>query len=438
MRTERVDLGFRPRKWQAECFLALARFSVLVVHRRAGKTYFAILKLIDEALSCEKERPRYAYLAPLLKQAKGIAWDILKHYASKIPGVVINEAELQVEFPHNHARIRIFGADNPDSLRGHYFDGIVIDEVAQIKRNLWGEVILPALSDRVGWALFIGTPQGINFFSETYYSATADPSWFARVLTCYQTEALSQDQIDQLKASMTDKQFRQEMLCDFLASSDDVLVSIDDARLATKRVIREHQFSFAPKILGVDVAWTGGDRSVIFPRQGLQAFKPHVEKGLPEKAFSASVARVMDAWDADACFVDVTGGYGGEVLSRLTDLGYRVQGVVFSAKPSEERFANLRAEMWFRMAAWVKEGSIPNDPSLVSELCAVTYTNDSASNRLLLESKQDVKEKIGVSPDLADALAMTFAYPVAQRSNVSAMPVRGKARFEYDPLAEPE
>jgi len=408
-----IDLGFRPRPWQTDCFRALKRFSVLVVHRRGGKTVLAILRLIDAALRCSRPMGRYGYIAPHLKQAKRISWKYLTHYARKVPGTVINQGELWVEFP-NGARIQIFGADQPDSIRGDYFDGVVIDEVAQIKTELWGEVIRPMLADRLGWALFIGTPKGINLLSQIFYKALADPDWFAKIFTCYDTDALSPDEVERMRLEMTDMEFRQEMLCDFTASSANTLISIETAMAATRRTLEERLYAFAPKILGVDVAWEGGDRNVIFPRQGLQAFKPKVIPGLPEKTFAGIVAEKILEWEPAMTFVDTTGGYGGEVVSRLKDMGHKkVQGVVFSWKAKQERFANLRAEMWFAVADWLKEGgALPNLSELVAELCAPTYSNDNASNRLKLESKDDIRERLGMSPDIADALALTFAFPV--------------------------
>ena len=108
--SQTIDLGFRPRPWQLQALAALKRFSVLIVHRRGGKTLAAVMKLIDAALRCSKLRGQYAYIAPELKQAKGLAWDYLKHYALKIPGATHNESELWVKFP-NDARIRLYGAD---------------------------------------------------------------------------------------------------------------------------------------------------------------------------------------------------------------------------------------------------------------------------------------------------------------------------------------
>ena len=411
---EQANLGFTCRPWQERVFPALKKRSVLAVHRRAGKTVLAVMKLSDSALRNPQPKPRYAYIAPRLNQGKDIAWGYIKHYGLKVPRTKVNESELWVEFP-NEARVRIYGADNPDSFRGLYFDGIVPDEVAQMKRDLWSEVLQPTLVDRDGWALFLGTPKGINLFSELYYQAVADPKWYAGKQTIYDTGVFTPEKIEEIKKSMSEREFAQEFECSFLASSNDALISIEDARAAVGRFVPADQYAYAPKILGVDVAWKGGDRSVVFRRQGLMSWDPLVEKGLPEKVFASRVASVYDSFGADACFVDNTGGYGGEVVSRLRDMGYRVQPVVFSWTASDKRFRNLRAEMWFKMADWIKEGSIPKSVDLQKELCAPTYDNDGASMKLQLESKKKIKERIGVSPDIADALAITFAYPVAQR-----------------------
>jgi hypothetical protein len=440
MPTQVVDLGFTPRPWQAQVFLSLLRFAILVVHRRGGKTLLAIMKLIDAALCCTRERGQYAYIAPQLKQAKGLSWDYLKSYSLKIPGTEVNESELWVRFP-NGARIRLFGADNPDSLRGYYFDGAVVDEVAQMKRELWGEILIPALSDRQGWVLFIGTPKGMNLFSELYFAALANEAeWFHGCYTHLDTKALPDSEVEKMRREMTPNQFRQEMMCDFGASSDDNLIPQELAREAVSRKVTFQQIEHAPKILGVDVAWDGGDRCVIFKRQGLATFEPVVRQGIPEKSFSAVVTGIIDVWQPDAVFVDITGGYGGEVLSRIRDSGFSAIGVKFSEGAYEDdKFLNLRAEMWFKMMTWLKDGgALPNDPGLIQELCAPTYDNNNAAAKLQLEAKKKIKERLGFSPDKADALALTFAQPVRSKAELTASSkrYRGERPGDFDPLSD--
>src|SRR5262249_38711880 len=146
-----------------------------------------------------------------------------------IPSVEYHESLLEVRLP-NGARIRLYGADNPDALRGIFLDGVVLDEVADLRPNLWGEGIRPTLADRKGWALFIGTRRGINLFSELYFKALVDPAWFARLFTYEDTQTISKEEIDSARAMMTERQFAQEFLCDFQAGSDDALIPLDLAR----------------------------------------------------------------------------------------------------------------------------------------------------------------------------------------------------------------
>jgi phage terminase large subunit-like protein len=123
------------------------RFAVLVAHRRAGKTVACVNELIKGALTCQAKNPRFAYIAPLFKQAKDVAWEYLKEYTAVIPGREVNETELRVDLP-NGGRIRLYGADNPDALRGIYLDGVILDEYADMRPSIWTEVLRPALSDR--------------------------------------------------------------------------------------------------------------------------------------------------------------------------------------------------------------------------------------------------------------------------------------------------
>lgn len=413
-RTEVIDLGFTPRDWQADCFRKLKRFSVLVIHRRAGKTVMAVLKLVAAALSNRHDSPRYAYIAPQFNQAKDVAWTYLKHYALKVPGNKINESETYVEFP-NGARIRVYGADNPDRLRGIYLDGVVMDEVADMKPEVWDEVVLPTLTDRQGWALFIGTPKGVNRFSELYDKAVG-PHWFRALFDVTSTGALPESEITVARQTMPDSAFRQEYLCDFAAANENTLIPLPLALEAKGRHLPVDSYQSAPVVLGVDVARYGDDRTVILRRQGLAAFEPVVLSGQDAMTVATRVALVKQQFNADAVMIDGTGGYGAGVIDRLRQLGHAVLEVQFAGKPMDSRFGNKRVEMWWAVKEWLQAGgALPPNADLVRELSAPTYSMDNARGLLMLEPKDKIKERIGVSPDLADALALTFAYPVAPR-----------------------
>lgn len=215
--TQTVELGYQARPAFRTLHTRKERFGCVVAHRRAGKTVAAIMDLIDAALRCTKPNPRFAYLAPYYAQAKDVVWSYVKQYVSPIPGVTINEGELRADFP-NGARLRLYGADNYDRLRGIYLDGVVLDEFADQPPQAWREVIRPALADRQGWALFIGTPKGRNAFYDVYQSATKSPDWFDLKLRASETNLIPDAELAALRADMSTNEYQREMECDFDAA----------------------------------------------------------------------------------------------------------------------------------------------------------------------------------------------------------------------------
>lgn len=434
----KVVIPYRPRFPQDEIHKQLEthRFCVLVAHRRLGKTVLSVNHLIKRAITDRKERGMYAYLAPFRNQAEQIAWGYLKHYISQIPAISINEQKLSILLP-NGATIRIFGADNPDALRGMYFDGVVIDEVAQIKPTLWGEVIRPALADRKGWAAFIGTPKGINLFSQLYDQALnlmskGDPDWSAMLYSVEQTHVIDEKELAALKVEMSENEFRQEFLCDFSAAQDNGLIPIDDIRAAANKFYRESEYMGAPLIYGIDVARFGSDASVIFKRRGLVAFEPIVIRKFDNMALADRIAVEMAKEKPEAVFIDSGAGQG--VIDRLRQMRFDVVEVPFGAQAiDKEQFANRRMEMWWHMAQWIKQGgAIPPDPILQGDLGAPTYGYTPKGPKIL-EAKDKLKERIGRSPDLADALALTFAAPVAPKLSRSMERAIYGVNDSYDP-----
>lgn len=228
-----ITIPYKPRYPEVHEALEQHRFAVLVAHRRFGKTVLVVNHLLKSALLGTKTEGQFAYIAPFRNQAKDVAWAYLKRYSAAIPGRKVNESELCIQIPASGgtAKIRIFGADNPDALRGLYFDGVVLDEVAQMKPEVWEEILQPALADRKGFAVFIGTPKGINLFSEQYYRAQerqsqGDADWAAMSYPVTSTSALDAEEVERLRSELSDNAWRQEMLCDFNASSDDVLIPL--------------------------------------------------------------------------------------------------------------------------------------------------------------------------------------------------------------------
>lgn len=410
-----IVIPYKPRYPHVHDVLESKRFVVLVAHRRFGKTVLSVNHLLKSALTCTKEHGSFAYVAPFRNQGKEIAWAYLKHFSSVIPGRAVNEGDLSITLP-NGARVRIFGADNPDALRGLYFDGICLDEVAQMKREVWQEIVRPALADRLGWALFIGTPKGENLFHELYVEAVkrsrdADSQWAALTFRVSDTDALPASEVADAKAGMSDNAFRQEFLCDFSASSDDVLITLDEAQAAADRDYAPEIYASMPLVFGVDVARFGDDSTCIVMRRGLKAF-PAVK--IHHKDSVEVAQRIISLYhqhQPQDIFVDAGQGQGViDVLRRALPC---VNEVPFGGQALDPaRYFNRRSEMWYLMREWIKDGgAIDNDPQLVGELAAPTY-EFTTQGKIALEKKDDIKERLGRSPDVADALALTFALPV--------------------------
>lgn len=211
-----IQTGYKPRPPQAAIHKLVknTRFSVCVAHRRMGKTVAAINQLIHSALKCDKKNPRFAYIAPTYAQAKRIAFEYLLEYTRPLGGVA-NVAELRVDFMGR--RISLYGADNPDSLRGIYLDGCVIDEVGDVSPSLFTDVIRPTLADRIGWSLFIGTPKGATFFKELRDRADnpKDKTWGLLEFKASETKLLDQAELDSAKQEMGDSRYMQEFECSF-------------------------------------------------------------------------------------------------------------------------------------------------------------------------------------------------------------------------------
>ena len=430
-----VIIPYKPRYPQNLIHAALEsrRFCVLVTHRQMGKTVCAVNHLLKSALTNTRPAPRYFYIAPFLKQTKLIAWDYIKRFSAPLPDIKLSEAELCLQLP-NGAKIWLLGADNPDALRGTYADGVVLDEYAQIKPDVFDEIVRPMLLSRRGWALFTGTPKGQNQFYELYQyaqkvAAQGNADWWCGPFPADETGVIAPQELEEIRRRTPPRLFRQEYLCDFTADAEDVLISSSLAAQACARRYGGGEIAYAPKIIGVDPARFGADRSVIFRRQGLQAFAPRVLHKTDNMTLAAVTAREIEQFRPDAVFIDA--GCGGGVIDRLRSLGFAVTEINFGSAPLKAgQYANKRAEMWGEMQAWLQSGgALPASAELKADLCGVRYSFD-AAGRMKLESKEELKARTGRSPDLADALALTFALPVRKRAGGGGE----FARTEYEVL----
>ena len=192
------------------------RFGVLICHRRMGKTYLALWWLVLEVLKCKRDRPRAYYFCPTFSQAKRVAWDYLKAFTKDIPGVQYNEAELRVDI--GGRRIQLGSADNPDASRGIYADAVVMDEPALMTPRMWSEVLVPALADREGKVLFIGTPMGRRgLLYDTYINAEAQ-GWVSHLYRASETGIIPDTELALMRGAMDAAEYEQELECSFDAA----------------------------------------------------------------------------------------------------------------------------------------------------------------------------------------------------------------------------
>ena len=415
------NFPYSAHQYQLEIHKALDefRFVTAVAHRRFGKTECAIASLFTAAIHETKPDGMYGYIAPFLKQAKQIAWRKLKRYVSetfgrdwKAVGIQKNEAELWVQLP-NGARIQLFGADNADAIRGLYFDGIVIDEIADMRPDVWNAIIRPALADRQGWALLIGTPKGMNELYKFYQRGLNDPHWKSLLFSATTTNLpwLPPSEIKALEEDMTESMFAQEMLCDFQASSDDVLFKLVDLDKAVKRQMKLSDLTGAARVIGLDVAGPGKDKTCLTKKQGLMVWPQMMFKNMKTPEICDVLAAQMIQWKADAAIVD--NGYGFAVVEQMQRRGFsNVYGVDFGGTPSQPQYANKKTEMVYRTKKWLDSGGkLPNDPDLMQEASAHTVRLNE-KGKLEVCKKDAVKEVIRRSPDKFDSLIIANAFDI--------------------------
>ena len=251
-----VEIPYRPRPLQRAIHEALEshRFGVVVCHRRFGKSVCAINHLQKGALTCRRSRPRFGYIAPTYRQGKATIWDYAKFYARPVPGTTINESELRVDYP-NGGQVRVYGGDDPDNLRGIYLDGVVLDEYGLHQTDTFSTVLRPALADREGWALFLGTPNGKNQFYDIHRFAQTESTWFSAIYKASDTGILSADELSAARAVMTQDEYDQEFECSFEAAVKGAIYAKELAEARTGGRVTAVPYD---PVLPVDTDWDIG------------------------------------------------------------------------------------------------------------------------------------------------------------------------------------
>jgi hypothetical protein len=227
--------------------------------------------------------------------------------------------------------------------------------------------------------------------------------------------------------------YRVRVMGQFPSASITQLIPVHLVNKGFAQNYNQGQYHFAPKILGVDVAWEGDDRSCVVFRQGLFSEVLLIENKIDNMGLASVVARYIDKFSVDSCFIDV--GWGTGVIDRLRQLGYSPLPVNFGGKSGSDRYANKVTEMWVKLKEWLEEGGqLPksNKDALQDDLISRDYFFTTAG-KIQLESKKDMKRRGLRSPDIGDALALTFAENVVKSEKKGLFGgLFKKQKTEYD------
>jgi hypothetical protein len=402
---------------------------VWVVHRRAGKDKTCWNILIKKAF----ERVGvYFYILPLLTQARKIIFDGIDKqgfpFLHHVPPDTIaskNTTEMKIKLKTGSV-IQVIGSDNIDAIVGTNPVGLVYSEYALQKTEAW-DFIRPIVRENDGWVLFQSTPRGRNHFFEMYRTAMSDPLWFCEKLDVTKTvddhgkRVITDADIEQERnEGMSEALIQQEYYCSFDISSDDILIPL---QLIEKAMGRNISYRDMPSVAGLDVGMSlGGDPSALVVRKGTTIV--HAEEWRQDDTVRIA-AHVKDRYN-EGLFgivaVDAI-GWGAGVAHLLREWGVPTVAVnVAESAASSERFARLRDELWWRCREWFdkKECAIKKDienaNKLMVELSTPTYKTN-LSGKIKVEGKDDMKKRGVKSPNLADALVLSFHLPAQMPMN---------------------
>lgn len=394
---------------------------IVVWPRRNGKDLICWNTLIAKAMEVVG---LYFYMAPYYNQVRQIIWQGGdgggRRFIDYIPPQLVKsrtKIDMRVELI-NGSQIKLQGSDNIDSIVGTNPRGIVFTEFSLHKPEAW-HYLRPILAENNGWALFNGTPRGLNHFYQLFHRVKSNPDWFVQYLTREDTgiptdAAIAADVASGMPQSLVE----QEYMCSWTSSSEETLIPLDILEPAINREVNTEHVQSQPRVMGVDVAFAEkGDLATIAQRQGTLLHPLEKYQGKDNMAFASRISVLIKEWKPHVVFIDA--GRGEGVISRLYQLGHRdvVVPIHFGGKTFSELYGKKRDEMWCECKVWIADvdnlASIPDDQQLIEELASPTFgLND--KNFVVVETKQHLRSRGVKSTDCADAVILTFAEDVGE------------------------
>ena len=438
-------LKAEPTPQQREALIALAKPGAHVTirsgHGTGKSTVFAWAILWHVICFDNSKCP---VTAPTGHQLKDIIWAEISLWHALLPPALRDMLEIGTDRvamrskeKRRFAVARTARRETPDALQGFHAKNILfaIDEAPGVDEKVF-EVAQGALSTPGARVIMAGNPTRVTgYFYESHQPDKSD-RWTQLSFSCLDSPLVGKEYpLDVAQAYGEDSDtYRIRVLGEFPKGTIAQLFPIDLVNEAMKRKCGVTQYNFAPKILGVDVAWEGDDSSAIFLRQGIASELLGVYHQMNNMDLASMVIQFANERNVDAVFVDI--GWGSGVIDRMRQLGYEPTPVNFGGSSSKERYQNKRTQMWCEMKLWLEDGGVmPEDHRLRQDLVGPQYEFRS-NGRLILERKKDMKKRGLRSPDLGDALALTFAHPVAVLSDLEKFSGQttgtGMCQTEYD------
>lgn len=357
--------------------------------------------------------------APTGHQLSDILWAEVEKWRAKMlepwrSSIRITRDSVKVEGLSGVAVARTGRKDNPEALQGFHSNELIflIDEASGIPDPVF-EVAKGTLSTPSARVVMAANPTRTTGYFHRAFHRGRD-AWTRLTFSCADSPLVSPNYVEEMRQEYGEDSdiYKVRVLGEFPDGGDLQFIPTTVVEEAQARYHRPETYSFAPVVLGVDVAWFGGDKSVVFLRQGLHSRLLFAMPGCEISTLAGKVAAFEDQWRAGAVFVDAT-GVGAGVVSNLRLMGRSPVAVMMGGSSALEECFNKRAECWWQMKKWLAEeqGQIPKDERLKDDLCAPDYGYD-MRGRVKLERKEDMRSRGLASPDYADALALTFAQPV--------------------------
>lgn len=341
-----MRLHYVPQTYQKEIHESGKRFKVVIIGRRGGKTELAVRETIRAAVT---KPGLYWIVAPSYRQVKSIVWTRLKQILRVDEYWKFNEQELYAEHTILNTRIELRGADNEDSLRGVGLDGVVMDECSTISANVWPEIIRPMLADRNGWALFISTPKGRNWLFDIF--TKCDKDWKSWQYPTSVNKYIKQQEIDAMKADMSERLFKQEVKAEFLDDDTGVFKRV---RLCNVGELF-NPLSGRFYVMGVDLAKTH-DFSVLTVidsvTRNVVAFERFQDISWAEQQIK--IQELALKYNNALCYIDST-GVGDPIYEALRDAGVSVDGYKFTNESKCKLVDNLAIAIEQRQITWPRE-----------------------------------------------------------------------------------